>query len=101
MSAFNLAIALNTNEPILNAANAQKNQMPTAQPVLLPQTAIDNSYPPPVPAATPYYPPQAPIAYPQNNPPYQPQPINYNYYNNGQDNTYNVNPPIYQVNPQP
>ena len=49
------AIALNTNEPILNAANAQKNQMPTAQPVLLPQTAIDNSYPPPVPAATPYY----------------------------------------------
>lgn len=54
------AIALNANEPILNAANAQKNQMPTAQPVLLPQTAIDNSYPPPVPAATPYYPPQAP-----------------------------------------
>ena len=95
------ANALNANEPILNTANTQKYPMPTVQTVLLPQAAIDNPSPAPVPAATPYYPPQAPIAYPQNNPPYQPQPINYNYYNNGQDNTYNVNPPIYQVNPQP
>lgn len=96
------ANVVNTNEPILNTANAQKYQEPTVKPaVLLPQLALDNSSAPVVPAATPYYPPQAPIAYPQNAPPYQPQPLDYNYYNSGQDNTYNVNPPIYQVNPQP
>ena len=90
---------VNTSEPIINTNTkpTQNYQGTDLQPALLPQTAVDNTATPAAQVESPYYPPpQVTYAYPQNIPPYQPQPINnVNCYNNGQGNYYNMNPPSY------
>lgn len=95
-------------EPILNQTTdtSQKYKEPIQKTEIIPPPKPNTSD---IKTEVPYYPPQVPNAYPQNNPSYQPQPSpiypqpsNFNsYYNSGQGSIYDVSPGNYQNNPQP